>query len=288
MKQIIISAESDLGVDIDGAALGARDLTKDSLFKDYQIVHLKPSKNYVKSQDEDDLKKNEEEIIKFNEKLYNTVYEFENKGYFPITIGGDHSVTIGSALASEKYHNNIGVIWIDAHSDFNTFDSTPTGNIHGMPLATICGFSNNSLRSFTDSYIKPENVVIIGARSIDDLELINLEQAGIKYFTSEDIKIYGPLEIVKKALLIAGKNTSGIHISFDLDIIDPKIADGVSVPVSNGISLKDALKINELLLNNINNIVSYDLVEYNKLLDKNSKTKEIALKIISEILNKDN
>jgi len=285
MKQIIISAETDLGVDIDGSSIGARELTTNALFKDIEVVHITQPKNYIKSKSDDDLQKNIEEINKYNNKLFNTILAYEENNYFPITVGGDHSVSIGSTLASQKIHENIGVIWIDAHPDFNTFETTETGNIHGLPLATISGYHNDSLRKFSNSFINPENVVIIGTRSIDDLELENLEKANIKYFTTEDIKIYGVLEIIKKAFMIAGKNTNGIHVSFDLDIIDPKSALGVSVPVENGISINDAFKINELLLNHIDKIVSYDLVEYNKLLDKDDKTKDIALKLLKQVID---
>lgn len=284
MKPILIGASSDLGVHVNGASLGPIIIIKKVQTID-KIV-LKQDINYQKSLAKNDLRKNFLELNKYNEKLYKTILEY-NQEYFPITIGGDHSISIASILASSKKNTDIGIIWIDAHPDFNTFATTITGNIHGLPLATVANYHNEELAFFHDgNFINSKNIVIIGARSIDKLELLNLKQAGITYFTTNDIKKYGCEEIINKALNIILANTSKIHISFDLDVIDPLIAPGVSIPENSGINLEEALTINKLLLKHINNIVSFDLVEYNPLKDKDQKTLTIANNILTELLNK--
>ena len=199
-------------------------------------------------------------------------------------IGGDHSISVASALASQNINHNIGVIWFDAHPDFNTFETTITGNIHGLPLATIAGYNNSSLRIFHNNItVNPENIVVVGARSIDKLEMENLKNANIKIFTTNDIKNLGIEFIIKEALKIAGNNTNGIHISYDLDVIDPIVAPGVSIPEINGISEEEAMVAHDLMLNN-KKVVSFDLVEYNPLKDIDNKTKNIALNILNNTL----
>ncbi|MCM1052362.1 MAG: arginase [Ruminococcus sp.] len=287
MKTILIGAASDLGVSVDGANLGPESIIR-NLNKDIKNIIINQNSNFKKSLDKNDLKKNLTELNNYNENLYHNILKY-NKEYFPLTIGGDHSIAIPSILASCKKNENIGVIWVDAHPDFNTFETTITGNIHGLPLAAVANYHNEDLTFYHNgSFINPKNIVIIGARSIDKLELENLKDAGITYFTTKDLKEKGCQEIVTQALNIALKNTNKVHISFDLDIIDPLIATGVSVPEENGINLKEALTINELLLNNIDNIVSYDLVEYNPLKDKNNETLSIASTILNQVINKIN
>jgi len=284
MKIKIFGAGSDLGVHVNGASLAPEEIINELNLskKDYCI--LNQDKNIIKSIDKLDLRKNEKEINDFNKKLYNLI--LENKNIFPITIGGDHSIAIASALASSKKDNNIGIIWIDAHTDYNTFESTITGNIHGLPLAAITGYKCNELRKFHKGpTINPKNCVIVGARSIDKEEYNNLKDAGVTIFTTNDIKLHGVKEIMNKAFEIALKNTNKTHISYDLDIIDPIQAPGVSVPEIDGISEKEAIEITNELTNNINKVISFDLVEFNPKKDINNKTKKISLKILNRIIN---
>ena len=206
--------------------------------------------------------------------------------YFPIMIGGDHSAAIASALASAKVNIDVGMIWIDAHTDYNTFESTVTGNIHGLPLAAINGFKNNELRFFHDGkVIQASKTVIIGARSIDDGEKDNVKYSGVTVFTTEDIKEKGIEAIMEEAFKIAGYKTKGIHVSYDLDVIDPDIAPGVSIPEFDGISEEEAMQINEYLVKHINDIVSFDLVEFNPLRDIDRKTEQIGLNILAQIIS---
>ena len=283
MKSIFFGAGSDLGVHIDGSNLAPRTIIKKLCRFNNEFYLLEKNANIIKSKNKNDLRKNEKEIMNFNKKLYNTICE-KSKNFFPILIGGDHSVSIASALASCKKNGKIGIIWIDAHPDYNTYETTITGNIHGLPLAAITGYKCNELTSFHNGVtIDPKNCVIVGARSIDELEKENLHNAGGTIFTTQDLKSNGIQQIMKKAFEIASYNTNGIHISYDLDVIDPKEAPGVSVPEDNGITKKEALEIAYIITNNKKNIVSFDLVEFNPTKDINQKTEKIALEILTKI-----
>lgn len=286
MKTFIAGAGSDLGVHIDGAHLGPVQLMNDLKgFYKGESFSLVQDENIIKSRNLSDLRKNDYEIDKFNTKLYQAILEKVKDGYFPITIGGDHSIAVASALASAKVHENIGIIWFDAHTDYNTFDTTVTGNIHGLPLAAITGYKNGELRYFHNgNIIQPSKAVVVGARSIDDWEKDNVKYSGITVFTTEDIKEKGVEAVVEEAFRIAGEKTKGIHISYDLDLLDPEVAPGVSVPEFDGISEEEAMKINELIMKHLDQVVSYDLVEFNPLRDQDRKTEQIAINLLAQII----
>lgn len=286
MKTIIVGAGSDLGVHIDGAHLGPTQLLNDiaSFYKGDRISFIQ-DEGIIKSRNLSDRRKNEYEIDRFNTALYKTIVEKMEQKHFPILIGGDHSVAVASALAATKTNTNIGIIWIDAHGDFNTFETTQTGNIHGLPLATIAGYKNDDLRYFHDgNTIHPSKVVIVGARSLDKGEVENLKYAGITVFSTEDIKSRGVEAIMDEAFKIAGEKTKGIHISYDIDVIDPNFAPGVSVPEFDGITVDEAMKINEIIIKHIEEITSYDLVEFNPLRDIERKTEQIAVNLLAQII----
>ena len=286
MKTMIIGAGSDLGVHIDGAHIGPVQLISDlqSFYKGEKISFIQED-NILKSRNLSDRRKNEYEIDKFNTNLYNAILEKTKQEYFPIMLGGDHSVAVASALASVKAHNEIGIIWIDAHPDYNTFETTITGNIHGLPLAAITGYKNHELRYFHDgNTIHPSKAVIVGARSIDEKEKENLKYSGVKVFTTQDIKERGVETIMEEAFAIAGNNTKGVHISYDLDVIDPTLAPGVSIPEYDGINIEEAMQINSSIIKHIDEVVSYDLVEYNPLRDIERKTEQIAVNLLAQII----
>ncbi len=286
MKTILIGAGSDLGVHIDGSHLGPTQLMND--LKDFykgESISFIQDENIIKSRNLSDRRKNEYEIDKFNTKLYNTIVEKMKEDYFPILIGGDHTVAIPSALADAMVNESTGIIWIDAHTDFNTFETTITGNIHGLPLAAICGYKCDELRYYhKGNTIQPSKGVIVGARSIDEKEKDNLRYAGITYFSTEDIKKEGVEAIMEKAFEIAGGRTKSVHISYDLDVLDPKVAPGVSIPELDGINEEEAMKINEVILNHLDQVTSYDLVEFNPLRDKDRKTEQIAVNILAQTI----
>ncbi len=286
MKTFIVGAGSDLGVHIDGAHLGPIQLMNDlkSFYKG-ESFSLIQNENIIKSRNLSDRRKNEYEIDKFNTELYKVILEKEKEGYFPITVGGDHSVAVASALASAKVHDNIGIIWFDAHTDYNTYETTVSGNIHGLPLAAITGYKNHELRYFHDgNIIQPAKTVVVGARSIDDWEKDNIKYSGITVFTTDDIREKGLENVVEEAFKIAGEKTRGIHISYDLDLIDPEVAPGVSIPEFDGITEEEAMKINELIMKHLDQVVSYDLVEFNPLRDQDRKTEQIALNLLAQMI----
>ena len=287
MKNInIIKACSDLGVHIDGSNSGPNAILNNmNLTNINQVLELhKP--NCIKEFQKDNKKKNMSHINNFNNNLYNLVYNSINNGNLPITLGGDHSIAIGSALGSIKKYDNLGCIWIDSHADFNTFSTTPSGNIHGLPFATITGQNGNDLSEFhSGSFYNPKNSVLVGARSIDfPGEYNNLEKAGVTIFTTEDIKKHGMQNIMSQAIHIATDNTFGMHISIDIDVLDPKEAPGVSVPEINGINKFELMQaIDELILNK-NLVKSIDLVEYNPTFDINNFTLEISQRILQKLI----
>lgn len=282
MKYKIITAECDLGVHVDGSKKGPKKLI-DNLDIDSTLISRVITPNVIK--EKEGLEKNLKEVIEFDSKLYNEVDNVCKNDYIPITIGGDHSIVIGSALASIKNNRDLGVIWIDAHGDYNTFETTKSGNLHGLPFATITGYKNDRLCPFHDGkFFNPKKSVLVGVRDLSpEEEKYNLIDSGITMFTTEDIKKYGVEYIMNEAFKIASNNTSGIHISYDLDVIDPKIAPGVSIPAVDGINKEEALLIANCIKENINYVKSLDIVEFNPDYDIDDKTLDIAKDIFNTI-----
>ena len=287
MKSIIIGAGSDLGVHIDGSSLGPVQLINDiKSFYNGETTTIMQEEDILKSRNLSDRRKNEYEVDEINTKIYNTILEKEKDNYFPIVIGGDSSITIPIALASSKVRENIGMILFSPYTNYNTFDTTVSGNINGMSLAAINGYKNNELRYYHDgNVIQPTKTVVVGARSIDDWEKDNVKYSGLNVFTSEDIKQKGLETVINEAFSIANERTKGIHISFDLGLLDPSIAPGVSIPEFDGMSEEEVMNINKLIIAHMKDITSYDLVEFNPLRDENRKTEQIALNILAQIIN---
>lgn len=287
MKSIdIINACTDLGVSVNGASKGpdilVENLNKENVSNIYRVYADEENKEFERNNKKKNLKK----LNEFNEKLYNIVLKSIDDKKFPFVIGGDHSLVIASALASINRNENLGIIWIDAHGDFNSFDTTITGNIHGLPLAAIAGYERRELVDFhKGNHYKYENTVIVGGRDIDPLEMENLKDAGIKVFTTEDIRKDGMEKIMEKAIAIACKGTNGMHISYDLDVIDPILAPGVSVPAVDGINLNEAYIAVDMIIKHKDNLKSLDFVEYNPLRDIDDKTKIIASTILEKLID---
>ena len=284
MKTVIIGAGSDLGVHIDGAHLGPLQLMNDmkNIYHG-EMINLMQDEKIVKSRNLSDKKKNNIEVEKFNTALYKIELKKLEEKLFPITLGGDHTVAISSALADSKVNDgHVGMIWIDAHTDFNTFETTVTGNLHGLPCAAITGYKCEELRTFYDGEcIDPRKTVIIGARSIDPWEEDNLRYAGVTIYSTEDIKTKGVKTVIEEAFKIAMDRNKSVHVSYDIDVIDPDIAPGVSVPEVDGITEEEATEILEAVLKHVNDISSMDIVEFNPLRDENRKTEQIALNLLA-------
>ena len=286
MRTMIFGAGTDLGVHIDGASLGPQQLMNDiKAFYKGESMLFEQDKDIIKSRNLSDRRKNEYEIEKFNSNLYKNMVDKIKEEYFPIMIGGDHSAAIASALACAKVNVDVGIIWIDAHTDYNTFETTVTGNIHGLPLAAINGYKCNELRYYHNGkIIQPSRTVIIGARSIDEAEKDNVRYSGVTVFTTQDIKEKGIETVMDEAFKIAGYKTKGIHVSYDLDVIDPDVAPGVSIPEFDGLTEEEAMGINEYLIKHMDDILSFDLVEFNPLRDIDRKTEQIALNILAQMI----
>lgn len=214
-----------------------------------------------------------------------------NEGFFPLVLGGDHSVAIGTIAGASRYYHNrgerLGVIWVDAHSDMNTPDTTPSGNIHGMPLAVSlgCGISAlTGIGGFTPK-IHPEDTVLIGIRSIDESEKDLIHENGVTVFTMRDIDERGMSEVIHEAIDIATCKSNGLHVSFDVDALDPSLAPGVGTPVSGGLTYREA----HLLMEHIADsgmLTSLEVVEINPIIDTGNTTAEVAVGLLLSALGK--
>lgn len=219
---------------------------------------------------------NFEQVKDFSENLADEVEQSLNDKHFPFIIGGDHSLSIGSISGVTKKYKNLGVLWIDAHGDINSSNTSPSGNIHGMPLGVLLGEGHEDLIDVhhKGSKLKHENVVLIGVRDLDDGEKAYIKKHSIKCYTMSDISRLG-LDVVITGALKHLKNCDGIHLSLDVDSLDPIEMPGTGTKVSGGIFLSEMfLGLN--ILSQTKLLVSADLVEVNPLLDNENKTAEKA------------
>lgn len=227
------------------------------------------------------------EINDANDRLFSLVDLSHKKGDFPLILGGDHCIAAGSIPASVENCGSLGVIWVDAHGDYNDPDISPTGNMHGMPLSAVCGLGPDCMVDFSDKRINPKNVVIIGARALDPKEKEKLYSTGVTVFSMNDVHTMGMAEVMQQAIRIALDGTNGLHLSFDMDALDPAEAPGVGTPVLNGLTLREAFIACEQLAKT-DKLVSMDLVETNPLLDEKNKTGILATELILTCLGSEN
>ncbi|MBR4209327.1 MAG: arginase [Lachnospiraceae bacterium] len=225
----------------------------------------------------------EKEINEANGRLYDEVLKSCKDGNFPVILGGDHSIAAGSISATLTAYENIGIVWVDAHGDFNDEAITPSGNMHGMPLSAVCGKGPDSMVAFSSVRANPKNVVVIGARSIDPLEKIKLQENGVTIISISQIHSLGIREMIAKAISVASEGTNGIHLSFDMDALDPMQAPGVGTPVLNGLTQREAFFICEELYKS-GKLLAIDVVETNPLLDKRNMTGVLATELILSCL----
>jgi len=212
-------------------------------------------------------------------------------GLTPVILGGDHSLGIGSVSgASNHFHRrgqSIGLIWFDAHGDFNTPETTPSGNVHGMSLAVLHGLGDRDLASLGGRAPKMEarHTVLLGVRDLDPLERDLLRRSGMTVFSIREIDERGMRDVVREAVRVAGTGTAGIHLSFDLDVVDPEDAPGTGTPVDGGISYREAHLAMEMI-GDLATIVSVDLVEVNPLLDQRNATGVLAVELTESLFGK--
>lgn len=207
-------------------------------------------------------------------------------GWFPLVLGGDHSVSLGSVTGTTT-GRTAGIVWIDAHGDFNTADSSPSGNIHGMVLAALAGRGDASLIDvgYPGAKVDCRNIVLIGIRSLDSGERALLKSCDIKVFTMHDIDRLGLPQVIAEATAIAGRNVDGIHLSLDLDVVDPVQAPGVGTPVFGGLTFRETHLAMELLAES-QRLISMDVVEVNPILDSHNETARLAVEFTLSALGK--
>lgn len=206
-------------------------------------------------------------------------------GHFPLVLGGDHSVAIGSIHGAAR-QRKLGVLWVDAHADFNTPETTPSGNIHGMPLAALCGLGDPRLTSLwgqSAPALNPQRVAVIGARDLDPGEKRNLKEAGVLVMGMEQIDRLGMVRAVEKAIERISRDVDGIFLSFDMDSLDPRHAPGVGTPVPGGLTYREAHLVCELVAET-GKLVGLDLVEVNPILDVQNTTAALAVELAMSAL----
>ena len=224
-------------------------------------------------------------------RLAEMVEKAANEGRLPLVLGGDHSVAIGTvsgmARHFQKANRKMGLIWIDAHADMNTPATSPSGNVHGMPLACLIGWGPRELINMSGHVpaVDPSNVVLIGLRSIDDVERLNVRGAGVHPFTMRDIDERGMVAVIKEAIKIATADTAGFHLSVDMDALDPREAPGVGTPVRGGITYREAHLAMELICDS-GAMTSLEIVEVNPVLDEVNRTAQLAVELVMSALGK--
>jgi len=209
----------------------------------------------------------------------------------PLVLGGDHSAAMGTIAGMSRHRrksgHKLGLLWMDAHADMNTPDSSPSGNVHGMPLACVIGLGPAELTGLAGQVpmVDPENVAIVGLRSVDDIEKYNVRGAGVHPFTMRDIDERGMRTVIQQAIHAVSSGTSGFHLSFDLDAVDPDEAPGVGTPVHGGITYREAHLAMEIVCDS-GLMTSLELVELNPVLDVANRTAILGVELIMSALGK--
>ena len=296
MKINIIGVPLFYGCDKPGVEKGPDVLRKNGLIdvftKKHEVCDLGNVKvNEVSSEDKykfNNTMKYLDEIININNELADKVNNSFNNGALPLIIGGDHALGMGSLAGCGKYFGqDLAVIWVDAHGDINTPETSPSGNVHGMPLAASMRVGYDALTNiyYNGCKVNPKNVYIIGARDLDKGEVELIENKHLNVWTMNDIKEKGLEECLNELISkLNSSNIKNVHLSFDIDSIDPTFIPGTGTPVIDGLTMEGGKKIIKDLLNT-NLIRSIDFVEFNPSLDKGDVTLNNCLSLLEEISN---
>lgn len=223
-----------------------------------------------------------EPIVKINTNLAHQVYSSLTSSSFPFVVGGDHSLGLGSISGASKYYKNLAVIWVDAHGDINTHETSPSGNIHGMPLAAAMGIGSSQLTDlyFKGAKVSPENVFVIGARELDKGEIKLINDVNLKVYSTDEINKRGMYIILKEVMKsIFNNGVDAVHLSFDIDCLDSELVPGTGTPVKCGMSINQIKYLLEYLMKT-NLVKSLDFVEFNSFLDKNDSTANLVVDLI--------
>ena len=290
----IIGVQIDLGASQKGVAMGPLAIRYAGLKQDLQSIGytVKDKGDILPPQEGKSLSNMVcyEQVNTTNKMLYEKVSASLADGSIPVVLGGDHSLAAGSISAVAKHYadqGEIGVIWIDAHGDWNDDKSTISGNMHGMPYSAVCGWGPNSMVDFGQEphYVPVEHCVQVAGHDFDRAEAARMKEAGLKVFAIDEIDMRGMHDVMQEAIKIAGEGTVGIHLSFDVDAITPEYAPGTGTAVTNGITAREAFLAVEMLAKS-GKLISMDLVEVNPILDERNKTGELASELIQLALGK--
>lgn len=229
--------------------------------------------------------KNLNVIVDANKELCEKVDTAMKKGNFPLILGGDHSIAIGTIKGVLRNVKKLGVIWFDAHGDINTDKTSPTGNIHGMPVASLLGYGVKDLKEIGGEEYKldKKNFVFIGSRDLDAPERETMKELGMHVFTMHEVDKLGIVAVMEEAIRIASDGTDGIHVSFDMDVLDPEVAPGTGTKVKGGMEYREAHLCLELIAKT-EKLVSAEFVEINPLLDHENMTGEAVVSLAGSLL----
>lgn len=231
------------------------------------------------------------EIAGANRMLAERVRKVIARGRFPLVLGGDHSIAVGTvtglAMHARSRRKRLGLLWVDAHSDINTPGTSPSGNVHGMPLAALLGLGPAALSSLGGRYAKvmPDRVALVGIRSVDEGERNHLRSLGVHVYTMADIDRHGIHHVMEQAIADVSRETDMVHVSFDLDAVDPNVAPGVGTPVKGGLSYREAHSVMESLAE-AGVVTSLDVVEVNPILDDRNRSAEFAVELVQSAFGK--
>jgi arginase len=231
------------------------------------------------------------DIAKVCQKVYQRVLASLDEGALPIVLGGDHSLGAGSVAASATFLGRqgrpVGTIWVDAHGDMNSPATSGSGNVHGMPLSALLGREPVELARFAGDgpAIQPSHTVLVGIRNLDEIEKATVRASQVHVFTMKHVDRLGIAEVMERAIALAGTETGGIHVSFDLDVCDPAIAPGVGTPVKGGLDYREAHVVMEMLAES-GRLIALDLVEVNPTLDLRNTTAELGVELAQSALGK--
>lgn len=231
------------------------------------------------------------EITSACEVLAGRVEAVLESGAIPIVLGGDHSIAIGTVSGLASYHRRrdqrVGVIWFDAHGDMNTPETSPSGNIHGMPFAAILGHGDEALTGIGgfSPKVSPEDCVLIGARSVDTTEAVAIRASGIRVVTMRELDERGMSAVMDEAMWLASRRTAGFHVTMDMDFVDPAFAPGVGTPVPGGPTYRESHLAMEKIADS-GKMLSFELTEVNPVLDISNRTAELGVELILSAFGK--
>lgn len=288
----LIGVAIDLGAGTPGVSLGPSAIRYAGVVERLQnigydvkdegdIVAIKPASPIVAGTN----LKNLDEVARVNTELCHRVDTAMATGRFPLVLGGDHSIAIGTIAGVLQHKKNLGVIWFDAHGDINTAETSPSGNIHGMPVAVSLGLGHERLTSIggSDKKLNTKNIVFVGCRDLDFGERKILKELGITVFTMHEIDRLGMTEVMNRAIAIASEGTDGIHVSFDLDSMDPIFVQGTGTRVPGGLTYRESHLALELIALS-EKVVSAEFVEVNPIIDVKNETAKTAVALIGSLM----